>query len=220
VLRRWLGDTSLDTFRSAYLKRLPYAQPSTAHDTARLLDWNLLAKVLAAKPDTIVVARGKELRVAPPRTLDQLHALFADGAGLCVRHAHRHDAALATLARDLEDTLGPAQVQLFVTPPATYGFSWHYDEEDVFIVQALGTKEYLFRANTIAPDRRAHGSVFARFAQERSPICAATLVPGDFLYIPSRWWHMAEAAAGDPCLSISIGVSGAGDVRTAARRST
>jgi ribosomal protein L16 Arg81 hydroxylase len=32
----------------------------------------------------------------------------------------------------------------------------------------------------------------------------ATLVAGDFLYIPSRWWHMALCK--EDALSISVGL--------------
>ncbi|MBA3463173.1 MAG: hypothetical protein H0T46_24670 [Deltaproteobacteria bacterium] len=204
----WLGDVTLAEFRARYLQREAFARPSSALATVPKLDWSVLARVLVADPppDTLVVARGKRLEVPAPRSLADLGALFAAGVGLCLRHTERCDPGLAAIAADFERELGSAQVQLFVTPPRTHGFTWHYDDEDVFIVQTLGTKEYLFRANTVAPETTAHASVFQRFAEERSPICAATLVPGDFLYIPARWWHMAECRGGDPSLSISVGV--------------
>ncbi len=209
---------SFDEFQTAYYRRLPCSSPCTALDTAALLDWETLARVLAAEPpaDALVVAHGERLDVPAPRTLTELRALLSIGAGLCVRGVEHCDRSLADVARELEELFGPAHVQLFVTAPGTQGLSWHYDDDDMFIVQALGTKEYLFRANTVAPDRR--------FPEERSPICAATLAPGDFLYIPARWWHMAEASVGDPSLSISVGVrprsAGASDTRTTARART
>jgi hypothetical protein len=208
MVRDWLGDTTLDEFRDRYLQREPFARPSSALATIARLDWSVLSRVLAADPapDVLVVARGERLELPAPRSLMELGALFAAGIGLCLRHTERCDPGLGAIAADFERELGTAQVQLFVTPPGTHGFSWHYDDEDVFIVQTLGTKEYLFRANTVAPAIQAHGAVFRRFAEECSPICAATLVPGDLLYLPARWWHMAECAAGGPSLSISVGV--------------
>jgi ribosomal protein L16 Arg81 hydroxylase len=47
--------------------------------------------------------------------------------------------------------------------------------------------------------------MFARFAAETSALCTATLVPGDFLYLPARWWHMAVCR--ENALSISVGVT-------------
>jgi len=46
--------------------------------------------------------------------------------------------------------------------------------------------------------------VFARFRDETSALQLATLEQGDFLYIPSRWWHMAESR--QTALSLSIGL--------------
>ena len=50
---------------------------------------------------------------------------------------------------------GTAHVQLFVTPAETHGFSWHYDAEEVFIVQTAGVKDYLLRENTVAASAAA-----------------------------------------------------------------
>ena len=210
----WLGQTTLADFRTQYLQRAPLACPSTGLASVRKLDWQVLARVLVAdpQPDVLVVAGGKRLDVPAPRSLADLAALFAAGIGLCLRHTERCDPGLGAIAAEFERELGSAQVQLFVTPPGTHGFSWHYDDEDVFIVQTLGTKDYFFRQNTVTGSQLAHGSVFQRFSEERSPILAATLVPGDFLYIPARWWHMAECGAGDPALSISVGVRPRGAV--------
>lgn len=208
MLRDWLGDTPLEQFRAEYLGRAPFARPGTAKATIGRFDWSALARVLAADPpaDILVCARGHLLPVPPPKTLGALDGLFAMGIGLAMRHAQHCDPGLAEIHAELEREFGPSQVQLFVTPPRTHGFTWHYDDEDVFIVQTLGTKEYFFRENTVAKQERAHPSVFQRFTEERSAICAAALVPGDFLYLPARWWHMAECGGAEPSLSISVGV--------------
>jgi 50S ribosomal protein L16 3-hydroxylase len=99
---------------------------------------------------------------------------------------------------------GSAHVQLFVTPGRTHGFGWHYDDEDVFILQTVGVKDYYFRANTVAAEVAAHPDAFARFDVETSPLCTARLLAGDFLYLPARWWHMATCER--DALSISVGV--------------
>jgi ribosomal protein L16 Arg81 hydroxylase len=39
---------------------------------------------------------------------------------------------------------GEVHVQLFVAPAGTHSFGWHYDDEDVYIVQTEGSKDYFF----------------------------------------------------------------------------
>jgi 50S ribosomal protein L16 3-hydroxylase len=200
----WLGDMSVDEFRGRFLRIAPAAQPGTALAARSLLDWHVLERVLRANADILVVSRGALLQMPPPHTLKELAAYFAAGVGLCIRHAELHDPGLASVAASFEP-LGAAQVQLFVTPAGTHGFGWHYDDEDVFIAQTAGIKEYYFRANTVAAAERAAPGMFTRFAAERSALCTATLEPGDFLYLPSRWWHMALCR--ETALSISVGVT-------------
>jgi 50S ribosomal protein L16 3-hydroxylase len=200
MLDDWIAPTSLDTFLATNLRRAPYASAGLAFDAARRLSWRSLEHVLACDPDVIVCARGDRLSLPAPRTLVELAALFARGVGLCVRSVERHDTELAQIAAALTDDLpGQAQVQLFVTPRGTHGFGWHWDAEDVFIIQCAGEKEYYFRDNTVDRD-----GDFQRFHEERSPIMTAHLVPGDFLYLPATWWHMAVCR--EPSLSISIGL--------------
>lgn len=204
MLADWLGPASLDEFCARSLRAAPEAHPATALAACALLDWKVLDGVLRTADDVLVVSRGQLLAVPAPRSLAELRDYLAAGIGLCVRHSERHDRGLAGVATAF-DELGSAQVQLFVTPGGTHGFGWHYDDEDVFIVQTAGVKDYYFRANTIAADRAARPEMFARFTAESSALCTATLVAGDFLYLPSRWWHMAVCR--EDALSISVGVT-------------
>jgi ribosomal protein L16 Arg81 hydroxylase len=207
MLDAWLGALPIETFRATYLQRQPLAQPLTATSALSVLDWDALGRVLAATdppPDVLVVARGALLPWPAPRDLVELRAYMRLGIGLAMRHTQRCDDGLRGVAAEFERELGAAQVQIFATPGGTHGFSWHYDDEDVFIAQTAGTKDYYFRANTVCGATTAHASVFARFTEETSPIQTATLIPGDFLYIPARWWHMAVCH--EDALSISVGV--------------
>jgi ribosomal protein L16 Arg81 hydroxylase len=43
-----------------------------------------------------------------------------------------------------------------------------------------------------------------RFQLERTPVIACTLLPGDWLYVPRGYWHVAHAR--EDSLSLSIGV--------------
>ena len=190
--------------RETYLGKAPLARSATAMGATQL-GWKFLSRVLVAAPppDAIVVGSGLRVDLPIPTTLEALLALFGEGLGLALRHTQRCSSELTAIHAEFEREIGPAEVQIFVTPARTHGFGWHYDDEDVFIAQTAGIKEYYFRPNTITT-RRAHAREFARYREEESPLAAATLTPGDVLYIPARWWHVALCQ--QHAVSISVGV--------------
>lgn len=208
MLRAWLAPQDLRWFFAEHLHQRPLACPGVARGTARDLRWETLDALLGAEPspDLLCVARGVLRDEATPRSLAAARGLLDRGIGFVLRHADRRLPTLATLARSFAaDLPGLMNVQIFATAAGTHGFGWHYDFEDVFLVQTEGVKDYYFRANTVDPVS-AVGSQpdFSLIAQERSPLATARLVPGDWLYIPARWWHVALPAADS--LSISLGV--------------
>jgi 50S ribosomal protein L16 3-hydroxylase len=209
MLDEWLSSMSVGAFARDYLRKNPYASPSSARSAMRVFEWSTLERLLSYHPaaDVLVVARGKLVDLPTPRTLPAAHALLAEGVGLVIRRAEQHDPGLAKLAASLTKNIpGEVHVQLFVTPAGTHGFGWHYDDEDVFIVQTSGTKDYFFRDNTVERHRRPGSEPdFALVRDEISPIGTACLIAGDWLHIPSCWWHVAKCI--EDSLSISLGVS-------------
>jgi ribosomal protein L16 Arg81 hydroxylase len=117
--------------------------------------------------DVLVVGRNSLIALPIPETLTEVRELMSQGVGLVVRQAERHDAGLSNLAEVFShDIPGEVHIQLFVTPGGTYGFGWHYDDEDVFIAQTAGTKDYFLRENTVEHYRRGSTAAdFTRFAE-------------------------------------------------------
>jgi ribosomal protein L16 Arg81 hydroxylase len=206
-LRDWLGPSGLDEFRERILFRRPFASAGTAFGAVPLLDWPAVGRVLEARPDVLVVQRGRLLDEPAPRSLADARDLFARGVGFVIRHAERADRTFAEVAREFSDDVpGAIRIQLFTTPAGTHGFGWHYDAEEVFIAQTLGRKDYFFRANTIDRDPRLGAQPdFGRIREETTPLMQCTLVAGDWLYLPRGYWHVAKCI--EDSLSISIGVS-------------
>ena len=206
LLTRWLeGELTLDAFVRTHLGSLPLARPGAAKATATALDWDRFGTMLGAPAlDALVVDAGREHATERPCDLDGLRALFARGLGLVVRRAERADAGVAAIARELSDELeGEVHVQVFASPAGRQSFGWHYDAEEVFIVQTEGEKTYYFRQNTVDPEPlRDAQPDFSRIRFERTPVMACTLIAGDFLYLPRGWWHVATAHSDSLHLSI------------------
>lgn len=208
MLRHWLTPLPLGDFIARELGRVPSARPGTAAAALGFFDWSVLDRVLAADPapDVLVASQGRLVDVPEPRSTSDVRQLMQRGLGVVVRKTERHDPALAELARCFaEDLPGEVHVQLYITPAGTRTFGWHYDFEDVFIVQTAGSKDYYFRDNTVARDVPAgpHPD-FSAVRRETSPLYSSRLIAGDFLYIPRRWWHLVHSV--EDALSISIGV--------------
>jgi hypothetical protein len=199
--------------------RQPFAAPGGAALVTPLLTWDVLHQVLGAPPpiDLMTVRAGELVACAIPRGRHDVETLFRAGVSTVVRSSERHDPGLATLAAAFEAAVGgEAHVQLYATPGGTNSYGWHYDFEEVFIVQTAGTKDYYFRRNTVAPDVVLGERLdFTAFVRETSPIYTARLVPGDWLYIPSRWWHLVKCVSDS--LSISTGVMSEGELARARR---
>lgn len=209
MLQEWIAPLSVAEFTATHLQRRPFAGARTARTVIPLLQWETLGRILAVVPaaDILIVAKGRHLDITPPRTLAQLEALLAAGVGCTVRRVAQYDSGLAALAEQFSHELpGRIDLHLFVTPGGTHGLGWHYDNEDVFIVQTAGCKDYYFRENSAVHGRPGDAPVdVALFPREVSPIATARLLAGDVLYVPARWWHVALCT--QRSLSLSLGLT-------------
>ena len=185
----------------------PRSGAGGARAAAALLDWGVVGALLAAGAEgTLVVRSGRLAEGPPPRSLAEARELFAAGWSLVLRGTERYDPRLRALADAFESRHGGrAVIQLYATPAGFNGFGWHYDAEHVFIAQAAGRKDYYFRANTVNPRPRIDAMPKdMRYGAETSPMHSATLLPDDWLFLPSGWWHAAKAETDS--LSVSVGL--------------
>jgi 50S ribosomal protein L16 3-hydroxylase len=207
------------SFVRQHLGKLPHAGAGTASCSISALQWQTLDRVLVShRPlDILTVSAGEMVKVPQPRNLHDVRDLMRRGVSTVIRAGELHDPGLATLARSFEQVLpGEVHVQIYATPAGTNSYGWHFDFEDVFVVQTAGTKDYYFRQNTVACDRRLGEPLdFTLFRDETTPLFSSRLQPGDWLYIPARWWHLVKCV--EDSLSISIGVMSLEAVRSAVR---
>jgi len=200
----WL-DLPREVFEREHFQRTPLACASTARGALAYLTWATVESVLQSEADLLVVRNARK-RDERPATVDEALALFHDGWSLVLRHCERYDDGLRALADAVaEENEGDVTIHIFATPPGFHSFGWHYDCEDVLIVQTGGAKEYFLRRNTVNPapviDAMPRDMQYER---ETSPAMASLLVAGDCLYIPRGWWHVARSV--EASLSLSIGV--------------
>jgi 50S ribosomal protein L16 3-hydroxylase len=205
-----LGDFGLTKFVAEYLHRLPLALAGAAEGVRELGSWQSLGEVLGCDSPDVMLARGGEQSDAK-RPVDEREArsLSDDGYSIVVRHAERNHAGLGELARSFEEAFcGPVDVQMFVTPPGRAGFSWHYDAEDVFILQTAGSKEYGLRKNTVNPwPLEETLPEDMRYEREIMPLMTVNLAAGDLLYVPCGYWHRADASQStEAAISLAVGV--------------
>jgi hypothetical protein len=152
-LQTLLGDVPIQQFVADFYDRLPYSAAGLAAPLCELGTWKSLTAILGQDNADVLVCRRNEQFAGPlPRTANDAMRLVDDGYTLLVRHAERHDPRLAEVAAAFSrDFAAPVNIHMYCTPGGQYGFGWHYDAEEVFIVQTTGRKQYSLRKNTVNP---------------------------------------------------------------------
>lgn len=201
MLTRLLADEVDDFLATDYLKH-----PRIFRGTAQTVDRPDLAALLAGPAELQIIQEGVALVCERPRDLAGARALLERGGTLAFRDPGHHDDGLRELSRSLAADLHAwPNVHLYWSPPGGQGFGWHFDPEEVFIVQLEGEKEYRWRPERAElPTEEWMGSNRAPAGvhpAERTEL----LAPGDCLYLPSGQWHAARALS-QPSLSLSFGM--------------
>jgi ribosomal protein L16 Arg81 hydroxylase len=141
---------------------------------------------------------------------DRLLRQFAEGATMVLQGLHRTWKPVITFSQDLSADLGhPVQVNAYVTPAQSTGFSDHYDVHDVFVLQVEGRKQWRIRPPVHPLPLRDQPWTDHRQAVEqattRQPLIETVLEPGDCLYLPRGYLHSATAL-GEVSTHLTIGI--------------
>lgn len=206
-LQDWLGETAVSQFVAEYYCKLPHSGTCADRCDCELGQWNVLEKVVSAQDaDVMVVRKGR--RFEGDWSSETLRELVEQGCTILVRHAERHDEQLQRLADDFRRVFhAPVNIHMYATPAGHFGFDWHYDVEEVFILQTTGQKEYSLRKNTVNPWPLPGGMpADLKYERELMPLMRCRLAAGDWLYIPNGYWHKAEAAGEEVAISLAVGV--------------
>jgi bifunctional lysine-specific demethylase and histidyl-hydroxylase NO66 len=154
--------------------------------------------------------QGAGAEVGDQVSSDSVLRLFADGSTVVLQGLHRLWPPLIDFAGQLAADLGhPTQVNAYITPPSSRGFSPHYDVHDVFVLQVAGEKHWTIHAPVLPDPLRTHPwtdrSAEVAAAAERAPVIDTVLRPGDALYLPRGYIHSA-VALGQISAHLTVGV--------------
>jgi 50S ribosomal protein L16 3-hydroxylase len=208
VIERLLGDLPLRDFLDRIWTRAPHTVAGGASGVTTFSGWPEVEAILAGpKVDGFLAREGAMWEGGRLPPYAEIRTLISEGHTLVIRNAERHDAELRRLADGFRsDFAAEVNVHVYCTPPQRSGFGWHYDPEDVFILQTHGAKEYQLRKNTVNPwPLLAQMPKDLRYEREVMPMWSCLLKPGDWLYLPTGWWHSARGAEGDS-ISLAIGL--------------
>ncbi len=153
---------------------------------------------------------GAGAEIADQLADDQLLRLVLDGSTLVLQGLHRTWPPLIDFGGRLAAELGhPVQINAYVTPPSSRGFSAHFDVHDVFVLQVAGDKRWMIHQPVHpAPLRDQEWTRYRPAVQKAAagePAIDAVLRPGDALYLPRGWLHSAEAL-GDVSVHLTVGI--------------
>jgi hypothetical protein len=133
---------------------------------------------------------------------DKVAALFASGHTVVLQALHRTWPPLVDFATQLFADAGhPVQINAYITPAESQGFSAHYDVHDVFVLQVAGEKHWTVH-EPVHPDPlrnqpwNDHAQAVAAAARDNTPVVDEVLRPGDALYVPRGFLHSAKALGG------------------------
>jgi len=130
------------------------------------------------------------------------------GGSYVLNHADLYHQELAQLCADLRDKLVHVYANLYLTPPRSQAVKAHTDDQDVFILQVAGTKNWiLYEAPTQLPYTHEMtgktGSIRAVTEEMKlRKLQEVSLVAGDLLYLPRGMMH--EASTGNSELSLHL----------------
>lgn len=208
VLQELLGPVPVREFFDKHFTRAPFAMPDHATlYTQDFSDADFAAMVEDSRAMLRIVRDGRLMHDRARLSWAEARAYYQDGYTLLVRHAERSSAKLQALAEAFARVFhAPVDIQVYLTPDQSQAFGWHYDLEEVFIIQVQGCKEYTVRQNTLNSwpvwDNLPADMRYDRETSRVRLMCR--LEAGDWLYIPSGWWHIAETQSASIHLSVGV----------------
>ncbi len=208
TLSELIQPLSWQEFALNYFSKAPFATPHSASKFQNFIDWEMLGEIVSSERSQSRLAKAGKMPTPAPTKLDlpQVVQYYQNGWTLFIRNAERSHPKIASIAEEFFKFFGsPIDIQLYATPAEQQGFGWHYDLEEVFVLQTTGEKEFFLYKNTDSNPREFQPSMLNQFEKRISgPEMRCNLRAGDWLYIPSGYWHKAQARSHSIHMSIGV----------------
>ena len=134
-----------------------------------------------------------------------IRTALAEDYTVVINNLERKSIRVAEFCRNVEKNLYfNAIVNLYFTKANTQGLNYHYDTEDVFILQLEGNKEW--RIYDVRAELPLTDGLYEQPDCDSSHFQTFELCPGDVLYIPRGFVHEARALEHDS-LHLTVTVS-------------
>jgi ribosomal protein L16 Arg81 hydroxylase len=212
-LRTLIAPISEEEFRSKFWEKRPLIvlrnDTSYYGDLFTIDDFD---DAITRTPDYVKMAnatsrKNVSYKSESARGIESVIEDMRNGGTLVLDQMNKSNPKLAMLCRALIPEMGHRfQTNLYLTPPHGQGFSPHWDNHDVFILQVLGSKHW-----KIEKQRRVLNLKSDKMGDEgrelRGELEQFTLGQGDLIYIPRGFVHAAECGD-EPSLHITFGVTG------------
>lgn len=136
---------------------------------------------------------------------DRVLSHYRSGATILVQLAHWSLPTLQPFAAQLQKFFSfNVELNVYLTPPNSQGFTAHFDTHSVFVLQLAGTKVW-----ALHDTRQLQPLLEDRFDEAiekpgKSEV-ELELRPGSFLYVPRGRFHSARANA-EPSLHVTVGL--------------
>jgi ribosomal protein L16 Arg81 hydroxylase len=206
-----IAPTTDEEFRARYWERKPLiiqrGNPGYYGDLFTLEDFD---SSITRGPDYVKTAeatakKNSKHQGATADALEHVLSDMRDGHTLILDSMHNFEPKLKELCRVLAQETGHRfQTNIYLTPPKGKGFTAHWDNHDVFVLQVLGSKHW-----KVEKERRAFperdGVIPEGERDFRGEIHEFTLKQGDMVYIPRGFVHAAECGE-ESSMHITLGV--------------
>ncbi|MFD4659358.1 JmjC domain-containing protein [Kitasatospora sp. NPDC058444] len=119
---------------------------------------------------------------------------------------------LQNAARQLGSQLGhPITANVYLTPPASTGYDFHWDTHHVFLAQVEGTKVWKLHPPVFVDPLEQHRWTAVGFTPEeldrvKRDSETIALTAGQTLFIPRGWVHAGSTTEDEHSLHITLGV--------------
>ncbi len=212
ILESMLYPESFKTFSEQSLFKSPCSAPYKAESLSKVLNWKLIEEILSSGHDDCWLPKNGKMLNDPSLNTGRLNLetvlrKYHQGHTLLIRHGEVAHPVLEMIADDFFHLFKrPIDIQIYCTPKGEQGFGWHYDLEEVFVVQCFGEKEFYLYENTENPPSLDlnKGIVTDLSRYFKGPELRCHLKAGDWLYIPSGYWHCARAITDSFHFSVGV----------------